>query len=300
MEKKVSKFTENKIDNALKEAIKKEVECYYRYRIENNVLYINMDSTKLYSRDSASNLKLPSLKQIFDTAKQIYKKFRNDNIVKICYIFGYATFNGRTYISPEFCDVIFTNCDIYGNLFVYGGNSVEIKNCRFEGYPCFDIWCGNIRIKNTKLKDCARIFTKSDEINVEDSILTSINNIDITSPIMVFDNADLKGLNIELKCDLIDTKNTTFKADYDFNINCRYNEEVNGIDAERIIYNKVDITNSDNILRQKLLKKLIDDLKNIRDVVTTDIKNDLEEINRIHAENLNKKAIIKILNRNNK
>lgn len=70
--------------------------------------------------------------------------------------------------------------------------------------------------------------------------------------------------------------------------------------AEKLIYNNIDITNSESIQRPKLLRNLIFDLKELRNIVSENINKDVEETTRIRRETLEEKPITKILNKNNK
>lgn len=296
-----SKVSEKKNNNALKQALEKNVDYFKDYYVEDNVLYVRLDASKIDEFSEVVYPRLPAYHDIEYSAKQIYKKFKRDDISKICYMFGYIMFNGTVNISPYYCDVKFISCQIR-NLHVFGGDSIEIIDTGNGsiGFNYFEIECKDLKLKNVKVREYGRIGIVSDELNVENTILSSLKNIDIASSIMVFNDSKLEGKNIELKCDLIDTKNTIFNTKNDINIKCTYNELVKGIQANRIIYNGKDITNSDPILRVKLLRNLLEDLKKVKDMITDDIEKDIEETARIKKETLEEKPITKILNKNNK
>jgi len=299
--RQIPKVSEKKNNNALKQALAKRVDYFKDYYVEDNVLYVRLDASKIDEFSEVVYPRLPAYHDIEYSAKQIYKKFKRDDISKICYMFGYIMFNGTVNISPYYCDVKFISCQIR-NLNVFGGDSIEIIDTG-NGSICFnyfEIECKDLKLKNVKVREYGRIGIISEELTIENSVLNSLNNIDLTSSIMVFNDSKLEGQNIDLKCDLIDTKNSIFKSEFQFNIKCRYNEEVNGIQANRIIYNGKDITNSAPILKFKLLRNLLEDLKKVKDMVTDDIEKDIEETTRIRRETLEEKSITKILNKNNR
>lgn len=297
--RQIPKVSEKKNYKTLERAIERKVKCVESFQIKDNILYIVLSRSKAY--DEGFRLVLPSYKDIYDEAIRVYKNFKGEDIFKVCYSFRYDEFNKKLNIEPNFCDVEFLNCRLY-DLNVFGGDSIKIIGTKFYSGSIIKINCQELELNDVVLNNCDRFNVISNETNVDSSKLKTVGNINITSPIMVFNDTKLEGQNIELKCDLIDTKNSIFKSEFQFNIKCRYNEEVSGIDlnTESIIYNGVDITNTDSIKRPQLLKTLIEDLKKIKDFVDNDIKSDIEETVRIRRESLEEKPITKILNKNNR
>lgn len=296
--RQIPKVSEKKNNKALKQAIERKVKCMESFQIKDNILYIALNGQKVY--DNGNKLNLPSYKDIEDLARQIYINFKIDDISKVCYLFKDVTISKKLEIEPNFCDVEFYKCILY-DLNVFGGDSIRIIDSNFMSGSIISVNCQELELKKAESYGASdRINVISNEVNIVSSILKTIGNIDITSPIMFFDNTKLEGQNIDLKCDLIDTKNTVFKAEFDFKINCRYNETVKYVEAKNIRYNKKDITNSDPILKFKLLRNLLEDLKKVKDMVTDDIEKDVEETTRIRRETLEEKPITKILNKNNK
>lgn len=304
MVRQIPKISEKNNESALKQAIKNKVDYFKDYDIKDNILYITLNVTfnnKTNHRDITSYPRLPYYKEIEDEARRIYKNFRRDDIVKVCYIFRNEIFDSQINISPGYSDVKFIDCDIRA-LRIYGGETIEIIDTGngLIGNQYFDIECIKLKLKNVKAGEYGRINIIADEISVEDSILNSVSTVNITSSMITFSNSILDGTNIELKCDLIDTKDTIFKANIEFNIKCKYNEEVKGVEAEKIVYNGKDITNSDSVVRPKLIRNLVEDLKKVKRMINADIKKDVEETARIKRETLEEKPITKILNKNNK
>ena len=292
------KISEKKNNKALKQAIERKVKCMESFQIKDNILYIVLSGQKVY--DNGAKLILPSYKDIEDSARYIYINFKIDDISKVCYLFKDLTISKKIEIEPNFCDVEFYKCVLY-DLHVFGGDSIRIIDTDFMSGSIISVNCQELELKNVESYEASdRVNVISNEVNIDSSILKTVGNIDITSPIMVFNNTKLEGQNINLNCDLIDTKNTVLKSEFDFNINCRYNETVKYVETKSIRYNRKDITNSDQILKFKLLRNLVEYLKKVKDMVTYDIEKDIEETTRIRRETLEEKPITKILNKNNR
>jgi len=287
-------------EKALDKAIEKLVGPWGNYYISefDGDICFNFDSSKLRLLENIE-FNLPSIDDIRELAKKYYKNFDDSWMKNIDYCFKYRNkspiYNDN--VKPKL-KLIAKDSNIYLCYTTY--NSVDIKSngdihltdCNFENDVKINSKAIMVHSGLTSINGSHKL--KADYIELTNVYLLS-KNLDIDSKLISFNDSKFWYVNNAIiKAEMIDLNNSKLEAKNKIEIinpNC---EKIKGVDAPIIIYNGQDITYSDGILMPKLMKNLIDVLKQVKINITNDIDSKIQESTKKQKENLENKPIIKI------
>lgn len=303
--RQIPKVSQKKVEIALEKTLNEKVKYFRDYSIRGDVLRIYFDIMALSYVDAAEHLALPSLKEIFDVAKSKYKNFKYDQIRQVEYFFADIRFRGFTNINVNFSNVNIRSCN-FDNLHIYGGNKITLYDCDImvagsndKIDNTFEIITQKIKIQFNNVTSANNINLIAKEIDLGSYTVLSGNNITVTGDFLTVNKSRLEANNINLTYNLIDTKESSFRANDKIEIYSQYADAVENVDAKQIFYNDIDITNSDGIAKPKLMSKLVDELSALRDLLKNTIDKDVEEVAKTRKQNLEESPITKILSRKN-
>lgn len=339
-EKRHAYLQKRALDKALNKLIGNSCSYYHTYFIdeyEKNIVF-KFEGRKYHPYDNIDNkiekieLNLPSIEEIISKAKNIYKNFNDSNIKNIKYVFSYFGYSGwNSYNEPKnlILNVNSSNIDldrsVFNSIKIDGANNVCINSesltdvkvkskmvslqrsndrlndlylqCKiikldFIGY----LYAKNIKFKASKI-DLGRISTldgrnvilKAKTIKSDRNFYDSENEICGQKIVICADNMDIKDRKLKaIKEVIIQNKSCT-------PIQC--------IESPKIIYNGKDISNNDEIVIQKLRKKFLYQLKQLKydvnnkvnNIVKEEVENHKKEYEEKLNKSLNNKSITKIL-----
>ena len=273
--------------------------CYY---IDvNGIINFNFKNSEL---DKLDNLEfnLPSIEEIKELAKKKYKNFNDSFVKNIEYYFNLKN-------NPSMCSnnkkhdqkLILRAKDSYIQLSFSSLESIDIKS---EGdvylNDCFVY--NNIQIGSKSIKAYSSFHSLfgGHKLNAEyvefNSVLLKSNNIDIDSELISFNNSKFWHVdNATIKADVIDLNNSKLQTNNKIEIINNSCEELKGVDAPIIIYNGKDITYSEGIIKPKLRKQFLEQLKELRNNITNNIDIKLKDSVKKQKQNLESKPITKLL-----
>ena len=104
--------------------------------------------------------------------------------------------------------------------------------------------------------------------------------------------------NATIKADVIDLNNSKLQTNNKIEIINNSCEELKGVDAPIIIYNGKDITYSEGIVKPKLRKQFLEQLKELRNNITNNIDIKLKDSVKKQKQSLESKPITKLLKNN--
>ena len=276
--------------------------CYY---IDvNGIINFDFKNSEL---DKLDNLEfnLPSIEEIKELAKKKYKNFNDSFVKNIEYYFNLKN-------NPSMCPnserqdqkLILRAKDSYIQLSFSTLESIDIES---EGdvylNDCFVY--NNIKIESKSIKVYSSFHSLfgGHKLNAEyvefNSVLLKSNNIYIDSELISFNNSKFWHVdNATIKADVIDLNNSKLQTNNKIEIINNSCEELKGVDAPIIIYNGKDITYSEGIIKPKLRKQFLEQLKELRNNITNNIDIKLKDSVKKQKQSLESKPITKLLKNN--
>ena len=342
-EKKHTYLQKRAFDKALNKLIGNFCPYDYTYFIDEydkNIVF-KIEGIKYHSYDKIDNQKekiefnLPSIEEITNEAKKIYKNFDGSNIENISYIFAFFGYRGyNTYNKPK--DLILNangsniNLDysIFNSIKIDNANTVYIDSrslsdikvksklvcLQRSNYELNDL---KLQCEIIKLNSVGSLYAKNINFKASEIDLDSVSSLNAGNVILkaktikskkkFYDSEnEISGQKIVICADNMDIKDRKLKAIKEVIIQNKSCTPIQYIESPKIIYNGKDISNNDEIVVQKLRKKLLYQLKqlkhNINNQVDNLVEKEVESYKKkleTHKEKLNKylnnKPITKIL-----
>lgn len=280
--------------NALNKAVKKLIPfALVSYpEVKERKLYLELDSIDFNEKKSIIG-KLPTREAIIDLAKKYYRFFDDNFITNVEYIIVYAYDEAELFISAGECDVRLTD-NWFSKVDINGANNILIQGDILKGQDInLNISAESIEIEDTSISTDGYVILDAKNTKFENTkIYSSILNI-YSNSIDICHSKFLSNFS-SFNTDKIIARYSEIKSNKEIKINNKNCDAIEGVDAPKIIYNDVDITNSDGIVKPKLIKNLIADLKELREKVLVNIEEEL----KVENEKLENKKIKKILKKN--
>lgn len=284
---------------------------YYYYFIDNNLI-IELKGHKLKEHYKNTNdyiLSFPSKEEIKKKIKQKYKKFDFNNLINIDYLLADITIDKFLFIDSKENIIIDGFANFKNGLVIKCDKGVKNrsdfwkygeKNLYIDCNKIFEINANLLLFENTDIKFNNELQDNTIRIEGKTLILENSNILNSKSTTLVLKNLILENSKINSKENIfihtknIDYKNSKINCDNLFylkHISYEPFEYFNTIDAKNIIYNDLDITNSEEIKLPKQREKLIKVLKEIKTICSNNISNKTKE----YENNLKKDSIQKVL-----
>lgn len=281
--------------HALKASIYKQIERIRNYEIIDGKIYFKMDY-----KDLKQNMifKLPSKKDIVEYAKNKYKNFDGSMFSKCVYVFNYfgndfpTIRNLSLIIDAEDSDVIF-----------------EFNNVSFLTVKADNVWLEHNHIRNylkvnsnfAKIQyDCnnikGNIEVDSKKVILKCNELTSSNDIKIQASNIILYYSDIEAENICLTAlKEIKSNKSKITAKDSLIINDENNDVIENVNAQKIIYNDIDITQSESVQLPIYRRRLIEDLKLISNNLKENINVEAKEKSKEYKKSLSNQPIEKLI-----
>lgn len=342
-EKKHAYLQKRALDKAIYKLIGDCGNYYCTYFIDEyrkNIVF-KFENSKYHPGDKTNNdiekieFNLPSIEEIISVAKKIYKNFDDSDIKNIEYNFSYFGYKGwNSYNKPK--DLILNangsniNLDysIFNSIKIDNANNVYIDSrslsdikvksklvcLQRSNYELNDL---KLQCEIIKLNSVGSLYAKNINFKASEIDLDSVSSLNAGNVILkaktikskknFYDSEnEISGQKIVICADNIDIKDRKLKAIKEVIIQNKSCTPIQYIESPKIIYNGKDISNNDEIVIQKLRKKLLHQLKNLRYNINNQVDNLVEkEVEsykkklETHKEKLNKylnnKPITKIL-----
>lgn len=285
-------------DKTIKKTLDQELNSIGSYYIdETGKIICKIDKLKLFEmfkNQSEYRLNLPTPFLLNLQVALNYKKC-NKKIIDVEYLIEDCVFD-KPFIIDSYCDMTFKSCNFSEGLTVkrcrnikLNGHFIVSSNFFVEAQQ-IDFW-NSFFMYHVKNDSIGTLSVK--EININNLCLFSSNNhVQINSDIINMQSSNLSVGILELNAKKIIENNNNIKTTKKLIINDENNDELKNIESDVIIYNGMDISNSDKIMFPKLRHKLIETLKIIRRNIRADIQNDVNKHNEI-LENSSIKTFLK-------
>ena len=314
---------------ALDKAIYKLIGDYDHYYIDEydkNIIF-KFEGRKYHPYDKIDNdiekieFNLPSIEEIISRAKKIYKNFDDSDIKNIEYNFSYFGYKGwNSYNKPKDLVLnangsnIYLDHSVFNSIKIDGANNVYINSesltdikvksklicLERSNYKLNDL---NLQCEIIKLNSIGSLYAKNikfkaSKIDLDEISTLSGRNVILKAKIIKSkENSygsenEIRGQKIVICADSIDIKDRKLKAIKEVIIQNKSCTPIQCIESPKIIYNGKDISNNDEIVIQKLRKRFLNQLKQLKYDVNNKVENMVEEqaesYKKIYKENLNK------------
>lgn len=278
-------------EKALNQAIKNVIGDYgeYNYNIGRIDFFVNRKVFEIFSQ---YDVKLPSWEEVKKEAIKIYKNFDDKGIKKIIYRFENIKDEVQLTVSAPSSDLYFNDCKLYYL------NVLEADEVNLYRINSLCLKKNEINAKKIKL-DLCNLLSPYEFNFLAEELITIVNSrfyipmadSELTSPFIVLSDTNIESKNIRLNVESINTIRSKLKAKENIVINNKNCNKISEVEANTIIYNGVDITNTKRFLEPKLRKQLISILKGIKNNVASEIDEDTKQ----YKEELNNLSISKVL-----
>lgn len=247
--------------------------------------FLNIHIDNEYLLQEELNLILPSLEDISETAKKLYKDFDNKKAMKVNYYFNKIyVMSKKLVITAKGSNLNFFGC-YFNDIKITDADKILIHN---------NIFSKQIVQKMEFTSKEKIIINFVDFIEAEEGISFNSNEIDcylscfksslgdinLTANEIKLIDCGLKSHKININTDRFLTKEVGLIANDEINITNKNCDEIKGVYAPKIIYNGVDITNTDSIIKPKITKKLIEVLQKIKNNFEGEINLRTKEYNK--------------------
>lgn len=297
----MSKLNEKKLEKELLKVIKANIPHSYlidSYYFKNNNLYIKFDGNKVSKVDDFLFI-LPGWNSLLAKSNKLCEYFKQKNINRIVYRFYDIDFHESVILISPKSTLQFYNCNFRRDFNCCDTDTIELINCDFYSGSVIDVDADKINIEFVHILRPGNILLKSKDIIMKDIYIYSMHKLELYSELISLIDTEIDVTSLKLFFNLIDTKSTELRASNLINIESTLNDEVKNVKAPLIIYNGVDITNSESIKRPIIMERLLNDLKEIKEITSKTIKKDVEETAQMRKQSLEEQAITKVLKRKN-
>jgi len=286
-ERRHEKLNEKALDQAIKNIIGKYGE--YNYNIGRIDFFVNRNVFEIFSQ---YDVKLPSWEDVKKEAIKIYKDFDDKGIKKIIYRFESIEHKMQLTISAPNSDLYFNDCYL-NYLNVLEADEVTLYRVKSACIEKNEINAKKIKVDLCNLLSAKDLnFLAEQVISIKNSrIFNPMNNSELNSNIIVFCDSNIESKNININSERTNSICSKLKAKEKINIYNEMRNKIGNVEADTIIYNGVNITNNEELLKPKLRKQLISVLKEIRGNTVSKIDHDI----KLYKEDLNNTPISKVL-----
>ena len=295
MEKIKEKIHKFRQQQALDASISKQVIRVRNYQIINGKLYFEMDY-----KDLRQNIvfELPSKDEIVEYAKKKYKKFDDKMFYKCVYEFKHFgnDFSSNRHlcliIDAEDSDVIFEFNSV--DYLAINADNVNLEHNHIRNYLKVNSNFAKIQYDCNNIKENIEIDSK--KVILKCNELTSSNNIKIQASNIILYYSDIDAKNVCLTASKeIKSNKSKITVKDSLIINDENNDVIENVSAKKIIYNDVDITESESVKLPIYRRRLIEDLKLISNNLKENINEDIKEKTKEYKNSLSKQPISKLM-----
>ena len=288
----IKEFKKGLQDAAIKAPFASIFDCKISYYIDekDNILEIEIRDIENFGNKKYD---LPTLDEVKKTIKKRNKKIAIEKIKKIEYRFVMCNDCKNLEIDAKDADIFigFSNCD---SLKITGADNVFIRFANAHDNLEIDAKAVEFHNVNTHVNNNFNV--KADLIKFWMSRIHTNNEINLNAKKLKFlQNALFAKDSLSLNADEIEAESSEFSADGNLIIDDKNCDEIKNVSASKIIYNGMDITNTEEILMPTLRQHLLKDLYKIRNNVRQNIENELRIETEKIKENLKNKPISKVL-----
>lgn len=280
---------------ALEASIDKHIKKIRNYQIADGKIYFKMDY-----KDLKQNMlfKLPSKESIVKYAKKKYKNFDDSTFSKCVYIFNHfgsqypMIKNLSLIIDAKDSDVVF-EFNTVGRLAINADN-VKLEHNNISNYLKVNSNFTKIKYDCNNIKENVEIDSK--KVILKCNELASNDDIKINASSIILYASDIEGENIYLNAvEGITSNKSTITAKDSLIISDENNDVIENVNAQKIIYNDIDITESESVKLPIYRRRLIADLKLISNKLKNNINIEAKEKSKEYKKSLSNKSIYKLL-----
>lgn len=288
----IEEFKNDLENSAIKSTFRKIFNCDITYGIneEDNILVVQIRNKEKLEKEKYD---LPTLEQVKKSIKKQYKKSNVEKIEKIIYYFSFCNDCRNLYIDAKNSDVYiaFSNCN---SLKITGAENVDLRYATVKDNIEIDSKQVDFEHINILINGNSNI--KADTINFWNTKIHTPYKVNLNSQKLKFKGSLLFAISgISLNADKIDVETSEFSTGGELIINDKNGDEIPNVYASKVIYNGIDISNSEKIIMPKLKQRLINDLYKIRNNILINIENEIKIESEKLKQNLNNKPISKVL-----
>lgn len=290
---KNNKLNDKLQEHALTKAIFSLVGYIGDYYIKDSDIVFKIDEEKIKYMDELV-FDLPSATDVIKKAKRIYKKFDDSNIGNIIYKFSFINLTEELKINAPDSDICIDHTD-FSALTILDADYVKLNGWSVNGNGYININANDI---TTKRFDCfidGDICFEAPFITIEDACAISADNINLKGQFIEIKKSSIFTNNLTLDSEFVLTEKARLHASEKIEIFDKNLDEIKEVKSPVVIYNGVDISYSDDIVMPKLRENLIDVLRKVRNKVSTDIKEEINQETIKLEHDLNNKPISKVL-----
>lgn len=280
---------------ALNASIYNQIERLRNYEIRGDKIYFQMDYKDLQQN---MMLDLPSKEEIVEYAKKKYKNFDCSMFSKCVYVFNYfgndfpTIRNLSLIIDAEDSDVLFEFNSV-GYLAIKADN-VNLEHNNISKCLKTDSNFTKIQYDCNALKGNIDINSKKVILKCID--LSSDKDIKIQASDIVLYESDIEAKNISLSAyKKIKSNKSKITVKDSLIINDENNDVIENVSAKKIIYNDVDITESESVQLPIYRRRLIEDLKLILNNLKENINVEAKEKSKEYKKSLSNQPIEKLI-----
>lgn len=288
----IKEFKKGLQDVAIKAPFASIFDCKISYYIDekDNILEIEIRDIENFGNKKYD---LPTLDEVKKTIKKRNKKIAIEKIKKIEYRFVMCNDCKNLEIDAKDADIFigFSNCD---SLKITGADNVFIRFV--NAHDNLEIEAKAVEFHNVNTHVNNNFNVKADLIKFWMSRIHTNNEINLNAKKLKFlQNALFAKDSLSLNADEIEAESSEFSADGNLIIDDKNCDEIKNVSASKIIYNGMDITNTEEILMPTLRQHLLKDLYKIRNNVRKNIENELRIETEKLKKNLNNAPVTKVL-----
>lgn len=306
----MSKKTINKTERKIIDKVLNEIIGDIGYYITSGgTIFYTIDLEKLnqlYKQNNSYELKLPTIEYIREKVKSAFILFDEMKLQDIKYVLEKSKFDKLVSINTD-SDVIVHNCTFAVGLIIEKAKKVQMTPNYYLFNHCgTDIDCNSRLIINAEELEfnkcnlnffgssfCDDIYVafNTKEIYMNNLNLISTRNIDINTQNFNIDSSKIFASKLFINADKVEVKNNKMVSTELISINNKSCTSIENVYAPKILYNGIDITQSEQIQLQlpKARQQLIEKLKELKEKC----KEGIEEDTIRYQESLEKQPLSK-------